>query len=477
MATPLNANTHYFWRVRASNGCGATNSPASSFTTVALACQTFASTDVPKAIGPNNGQNAVSTLASTLVGNITDVDVVNLTGTHTWINDVSVTLKSPNNTSVSVMDQTCDNQDNFGLNLDDAAAGNAGGWPCPPVGGGTYKPSNPLAAFNGGASNGTWQLTVFDHANLDGGNLTAWGLRICATQSASSIDAVNDSFAATEDTTLNQAAPGVLVNDVGSTLTLAVVTPPAHGNLVLNPNGSFSFAPTANYCGPDSFIYSITSGVDSDQATASINVACVNDAPTATGDSYVVNEDTPLNQAAPGVLANDTDVDNATLTAGGATTPTKGAVTLNTNGSFLYTPNANACGPDSFSYKANDGSLDSTPVTVSIAITCLNDAPTAVGSMSSQSFNERQLVSLPFATLFTDVDGDTLTYSVSGVPASLAINPGSGLLSGTLADGDAAGSVYTVTVTAKDPSNTTATQTFSLTVLPMTDLMFKDGYE
>ena len=85
----------------------------------------------------------------------------------------------------------------------------------------------------------------------------------------------------------------------------------------------------------------------------------MNDAPVADDDSYSTDEDTPLNVAAPGVLDNDTDVENDSLTAVLVTGPSHGALTLNANGSFSYTPAANYNGPDSFTYKANDGTDDS----------------------------------------------------------------------------------------------------------------------
>ena len=92
-------------------------------------------------------------------------------------------------------------------------------------------------------------------------------------------------------------------------------------------------------------------------ATVSLTINPVNDAPVAVNDSYATDEDTPLTVAAPGVLGNDTDVDSAILTAVLVTGPTHGTLTLNGDGSFTYTPAANFNGSDSFTYKANDGSL------------------------------------------------------------------------------------------------------------------------
>src|SRR5439155_330423 len=97
-------------------------------------------------------------------------------------------------------------------------------------------------------------------------------------------------------------------------------------------------------------------------------------------DAYTTAEDTPLTVAAPGVLANDTDVDGDSLTVGTprpVSGPIHGTLTLNANGSFTYSPAANFNGTDSFTYKANDGTADSNVATVTLTVTAVNDAPVA----------------------------------------------------------------------------------------------------
>src|SRR5207247_2322965 len=126
---------------------------------------------------------------------------------------------------------------------------------------------------------------------------------------------------------------------------------------------------------------------DSGIATVSITITAVNDAPVAVNDSYITAEDTTLNVAAPGVLANDSDVDGDTLSAILLSQPTHGSLTLNSNGSFSYTPVANYNGSDSFTYKANDGQADSGIATVSITIGGVNDAPVAVNDSYTTAEN------------------------------------------------------------------------------------------
>ncbi len=107
-----------------------------------------------------------------------------------------------------------------------------------------------------------------------------------------------------------------------------------------------------------------------------------NHAPVAVADTYSVLEDNVLTvPALTGVLANDTDADSDPLTSVLVTNAANGNVVLNTDGSFTYTPNANFNGADSFTYKANDGISDSAPVTVTLNVTSVNDAPSGADKL------------------------------------------------------------------------------------------------
>ena len=89
----------------------------------------------------------------------------------------------------------------------------------------------------------------------------------------------------------------------------------------------------------------------------------VNTAPVATAASILTNEDT----AKTGTLTA-TDVDSTSITYSKVASPSNGTVSVNSNGAYAYTPNANFNGTDSFTFKANDGFLDSNLATVSINI-------------------------------------------------------------------------------------------------------------
>ena len=190
----------------------------------------------------------------------------------------------------------------------------------------------------------------------------------------------------TEDTPLVvNAATGVLVDDTDadgpSALTAVNASDPPKGSVTLNTDGSFTYTPDLNTNGTDTFTYQAYDGADySNTATVTINVAAVNDVPVADNDgTYNGTEDTPLVvNAATGVLIGDTDVDGpSALTAVNASNPPKGSVTLNTDGSFTYTPDLNTNGTDTFTYQAYDGAAYSNTATVTVNMAAVNDAPVA----------------------------------------------------------------------------------------------------
>ncbi|HYR43605.1 MAG TPA: cadherin-like domain-containing protein, partial [Terriglobia bacterium] len=183
--------------------------------------------------------------------------------------------------------------------------------------------------------------------------------------------AANDTYVMDQGTTLAVAAPGVLANDTDpdhDVLSAVLVSGPSHGTATLNADGSFSYTPQAGFNGSDSFTYSAGDGIAvSTPATVSITVRAVT--PAANPDSYTVNQDVTLNVPAPGVLANDTDPQGRPLQAVLIQGPAHGTLTLQTSGSFTYTPAANYSGPDNFVYVAQAANNQSAPAVVSITVT------------------------------------------------------------------------------------------------------------
>jgi VCBS repeat-containing protein len=234
--------------------------------------------------------------------------------------------------------------------------------------------------------------------------------------------AAGDAFSTAEDTVLTVPAPGVLGNDSdpdGNPLSAVLVSGPGHGALTLNANGSFSYSPAADFAGSDSFSYRASDGtLTSNVATAAISVTAVNDAPVAAGDAFSTAEETVLTVPAPGVLGNDADPDGDALTAVLVTGPSHGALTLNANGSFSYSPAADFAGSDSFSYRASDGTLTSNVATVTITVTGANDAPAAAGNAYTTAEDTALTVPAP-GVLGNDADpdGDPLTAVAGSGPS------------------------------------------------------------
>ena len=242
-------------------------------------------------------------------------------------------------------------------------------------------------------------------------------------------DAVDDSYQTAEDTPLEIAVPGVLVNDTdvdGGALSVTGFTQPSVGGTVtVGQNGNLVFTPTPNYNGPVSFTYTVSDGKGgTDTATVNIDVTPVNDKPVAENDGYTTAEDTPLVIAAPGVTVNDSDIDNDPLTSILVTGPAHGTLTLNPDGSFTYTPESNYNGPDSFTYKVNDGTADSNVATVNIGVTPVNDNPVAADAQGS---GIEDSTGIPVVLSANDIDGTVTGFVVKSLPAN-----------GTLYDGNTA---------------------------------------
>lgn len=154
-----------------------------------------------------------------------------------------------------------------------------------------------------------------------------------------------------------------------------------------------------------------------------------NTAPVANPDPlYSVDQNNVLEIAAPGVLGNDSDAEGNALTAVlGATNVSNGTLTLNADGSFVYTPTIGTSGIDSFTYKASDGVLESTEATATITVNFVaNNAPVA----DDQSVTTGQQViaagnseAVAITLTGSDADGDPLMFSVTGGPTD-------GILSG-----------------------------------------------
>ncbi|HEX8200990.1 MAG TPA: Ig-like domain-containing protein, partial [Isosphaeraceae bacterium] len=127
-----------------------------------------------------------------------------------------------------------------------------------------------------------------------------------------------------------------------------------------------------------------------------------------------------------GVLANDSDPEAGPLRAILVAAPAHGTLAFNADGTFDYLPEANYNGPDSFTYKVSDGALESTPATVALTVTPVNDAPVATLDTFAAVEDTPLVVAAPgILGNDTDGDGDRLTAVLVTPPSlgTLALNP------------------------------------------------------
>ena len=211
-------------------------------------------------------------------------------------------------------------------------------------------------------------------------------------------------------TVLSVAASGVLANDTspdGNPLSSQLVVSPLLGTLQLNPDGSFSYTNASASSGVDTFTYDAVDAYgNSTSSPAPVTIYITNLPPVAVPDAYGVHTNLPLNVSAPGVLANDYDLEGDSLTAIQSTPALNGSASLNPDGSFNYTPNSGFVGTDTFTYVASDGYATSAPVTVTLNVHATNDPPLSAPAIYTIRPDETLVITNSDSVLNNDLDDD-----------------------------------------------------------------------
>lgn len=233
-----------------------------------------------------------------------------------------------------------------------------------------------------------------------------------------------------ENDVLEVYAPGVLANATDAEndpLTAVQASAPAHGALTFNADGSFTYTPNAGFAGDDTFDFWAYDGEFlSNAATVFITVVAVNTPPVALSRAFDVIEDAAFTEGAPGVLQGASDAEGDAIAAQLVSGPAHGQLTLNSDGSFTYMPDANYNGPDAFTICPHDGTEAGLPVQMTLNVQAANDAPQ--GGDVSVSLDEDSTITVSgteFMANFSDPDGDLLTVLIISGPSkgTLAMQP------------------------------------------------------
>ena len=164
-----------------------------------------------------------------------------------------------------------------------------------------------------------------------------------------------------EDTSVNIQ---LYVNDVdGDALSYSIVDNPTNGSTSINSN-IITYTPSENYFGSDTFTYKASDGnLESDTGSVDVTVVAVNDAPVSSAVSLSL-----LKNATKTISLSATDVDGDNLTYSIVSNVSNGTLGSISGNQISYTPNNNFLGTDTFTFKANDGTVDSNIETVTITV-------------------------------------------------------------------------------------------------------------
>ena len=257
----------------------------------------------------------------------------------------------------------------------------------------------PAANYNGPV---TFTYTIRNNINdVATGTVT---MNVTAVNDAPIV--INTAFSVTEDPAsplliapTDVFSPGP-ANESSQLITLAIVTPPPvnQGTAVINASGILEFTPAANFVGTVNMVVRGTDNgtpAQSTNATLTVTVSAVNDAPVIVQTTYSVAED-----AAAGVVILPTQIftpgpsneSAQTITLSLITLPTasQGVATILPNGSLQFVPALNFFGPVNFVVRGTDNGTPalSTDATLTINVTPVNDGPIAVDDTgSSARFN------------------------------------------------------------------------------------------
>lgn len=238
ISSTLDLNTVYYWRVRAKNDCNISSfSEAKKFITDPLnICNDFSSQGASNNIFIPSNATINSTILIPDASNIIISDInVSIDIDHTWVQDLDITLTSPNGTSIVLFQNECTDENKIDITYDDEVNSSISCGTSPISG--TFKPTNFLAGFYGEESKGTWTLIVHDDYNGDQGELLNWSLEICEIGTSINSSFTNNLLTVGSSTTYTINQTETEASSLGSTpdeQVFMLAKLPTLGNLTLN---------------------------------------------------------------------------------------------------------------------------------------------------------------------------------------------------------------------------------------------------
>lgn len=266
-----------------------------------------------------------------------------------------------------------------------------------------------------------------------------------------------------EDTPFDSFVAGTDVD--GDALAYSKKTDPANGTVIVNPDGTYTYTPDEDYNGTDSFTVEISDGNGGIAvSTVTVNVSSVDDPPAIGDYSFTTNEDTPHSAS---VTATDVDTLPGGLVYSLGDTPSHGTATVNADGSYTYTPDADYNGADSFSITVTDGTgFDE--ANIDVTVLPINDPPRT----RDYVYTIDEEGELSNTILASDPEEDDLTFSVQTPPdaaeGTFSIDSDTGEWDFEATE-DFNGGPVTIEVLVSDGNGGTAVSEISITIRPVND--------
>ncbi|BBY52055.1 hypothetical protein MARA_55230 [Mycolicibacterium arabiense] len=305
-------------------------------------------------------------------------------------------------------------------------------------------------------------IDEFTYTIADGPQTQATGTITVQVTAVAPLVATDDVFTGDRDQPL-QFDP--TLNDFNPENTIAVVgivTKPASGSVVVGADGVFTYTPSTGFVGTDQFVYQITDGTRTANATVTITIVVGNQAPIAQNDTITV----PWGQQVLiDVLANDVDPDGDYVYVSDYGTPRNGDTGGARGGAIEYTPDADFVGTDSFTYTITDSAGNVSTATVTVTILPPNQAPVATDDAERTQINTP--VTIDVLANDRDPDGDPLTLETYGSPDYGTVRVENGKLVYTPAPGWV-GTDY-LNYVISDPSGRQAYASVAITVTALPD--------